>query len=156
MKISIHRTFLKLFKCLLKPASGMQTDGQNSRLPAYNETLLSSIASLCYLQQGSMLLPPSLPDTSIGLVPVSRDFSPSCSSLYLPLIQPCAIHGCTCRNDSSGEEGKTGNRFNLLPLLMSQPFRTPPGNRWRSSLTFLILSALTIGRELLGPLKRSE
>ena len=37
MKISIHRTFLKLLNCLLKPARGVQTDGQNGRFPAYSE-----------------------------------------------------------------------------------------------------------------------
>ena len=38
MKISIHRTFLKLLTASLKPARGVQIDGQNSCLPAYNET----------------------------------------------------------------------------------------------------------------------
>ena len=39
---------MKLFDCLLKPARGVQIDGQNSRLPAYNETPVSdNVFILC-------------------------------------------------------------------------------------------------------------
>ena len=38
MKIGIQRTFLKLFNFLLKPERGVHTDGQNSHMPAFNET----------------------------------------------------------------------------------------------------------------------